>query len=143
MSINFKKFSYDFTESPNFPTEYDDPNYLDKVRSVWIWCKSHNEKLSNFVISLNLFSSQLNTAQNYIEDKATEANSYAEVAVNAKTKAQVASTQSESFWNKIKGYSIPTNATYSANEIDELYYDNFNLICSNAFKLELIRENLN
>jgi len=69
MSIKFQKFTYDFTKSPNFPTEYDDPNYLQKVRAVWAWCKTHNEKLSRFVVSLNNFSVKLNQSMSYVLQK--------------------------------------------------------------------------
>jgi len=143
MSINFQRFTYDFTESPNFPTEYDDPNYLQKVRAVWSWCKTHNEKLSQFVVSLNNFSVNLNQSMDYIDDKADDASSYAEQANNSAIEANSAKNQANSAWNNIKNYVIPSSATYSKESIDEMNNINLTGIVKNSVNISLIRGVMN
>jgi len=60
MSVNCEEIKVNFTESPLFPTELGDPEYLQKVQKVWEWCQKHQVEINSFVEVMNRNNVKLN-----------------------------------------------------------------------------------
>jgi len=80
------------------------------------------QQLKPLSIGLNNATQEINWAIKWIDNSLTEVGRYVNLTANYKNEAFAYKEEAVKAVNSVKGYVIPTNATYSKDEIDK-YFD--------------------